>query len=56
MTRRRVLKKNPTGHYSPGDENEAAYYLMDNFRSWVNVENTLDWLFSFVEINKSQEN
>jgi hypothetical protein len=52
MTQRKVMTKNPEGHYSPGDENEAAYYLMDNFRSWMNVENTLDWLFRFVETIK----
>lgn len=49
MTRGKAMTKNPEGHYSPGDENEATYYLMDNFRSWMNVENTLDWLFSFLE-------
>ncbi len=52
MTHRKVMTKNLAGHYSPGDENEATYYLMDNFRSWMNVENTLDWLFSFVETTK----
>lgn len=49
MTQRKQMTTNPPGHYSPGDENEAAYYLMDNFKAWMNVENTLDWLFRFVE-------
>lgn len=52
MTHRKEMTKNPEGYYSPGDENEATYYLMDNFRSWMNVENTLDWLFSFVEMKR----
>jgi len=52
MTQRKVLAKNPQGYYSPGDENEAAYYLMDNFKSWLNVEDTLDWLFSFIKTKK----
>jgi len=49
MTQRKKMIQNPQGHYSPGDQNEAAYYLMDNFRAWVNVENTLDWLIRLVE-------
>ena len=52
MSQRKQMIKNPGGHYSPGDENEATYYLMDNFRSWMNIDNTLDWLFSFIESNK----
>lgn len=52
MTQKKQMTKNPEGHYSPGDQNEATYYLMDNFRSWMNVENTLDWLFSFAESKK----
>ena len=52
MTQRKQMIKNPKGHYSPGDENEATYYLMDNFRSWMNIENTLDWLISFIKTNK----
>jgi hypothetical protein len=52
ITQKKEMTRNPEGHYSPGDENEATYYLMDNFRSWMNVENTLDWLFSFVETKK----
>jgi len=52
MSQRKQMIKNPGGHYSPGDENEATYYLMDNFRSWMNIENTLDWLISFIESNK----
>jgi tetratricopeptide (TPR) repeat protein len=52
MTQRKKMKQNPQGFYSPGEENEAAYYLMDNFRAWVNVEGTLDWLIRFVETMK----
>ncbi|HEY3372557.1 MAG TPA: hypothetical protein VGK10_17010 [Prolixibacteraceae bacterium] len=49
MTQRKKMTTNPEGYYNPGDENEAAYYLMDNFRAWVNVKGVLDWLFSFIE-------
>ena len=49
MTQQKKMTTNPEGYYNPGDENEAAYYLMDNFRAWINVETTLDWLFRFVE-------
>ena len=52
MTQRKEMTKNPEGHYSPGDQNEATYYLMDNFRAWMKVENTLDWLMSFIESKK----
>lgn len=44
------MTADPEGYYSPGDKNEAAYYLMDNFRAWMNVENTLNWLLSFMEM------
>ena len=54
MTQRKEMLKNPGNHYSPGDESEATFYLMDNFRSWMIVDNTLDWLFSFVESQKSK--
>ena len=52
MTQRKQMTKNLQGHYSPGDQNEATYYLMDNFRAWMNIENTLDWLFSFIKSKK----
>lgn len=52
MTQRKQMNPNPPEYYSPGDENEAAYYLMDNFRAWVNVGNTLDWVFSMVDSRK----
>lgn len=52
MTQRKKMKQDPQGYYSPGEENEAAYYLMDNFRAWVDVEGTLDWLMRFVESMK----
>lgn len=52
MTQQKEMTKNPNGYYSPGDENEAAYYLMDNFKLWMNIENTLDWLFRFVEMKR----
>ncbi len=54
LTQRKEITKNPGNHYSPGDENEATFYLMDNFRLWLNVENTVDWLFSFVESRGSK--
>ncbi|HZL08991.1 MAG TPA: hypothetical protein VFC65_03255 [Prolixibacteraceae bacterium] len=52
MTQQKEMTDNQDGSYSPGDENEAAYYLMDNFRSWMNIDDTLEWLFSFVEMNR----
>lgn len=52
MTQHEKMTSDPEGYYSPGDKNEAAYYLMDNFRAWMNVENTLNWLLSFMEMKK----
>ena len=52
MSQRKQMAKSPAGHYSPGDQNEATYYLMDNFKAWMNIENTLEWLMSFIESKK----
>jgi len=49
MTQQKKMKPNSEGYFNPGDENEAAYYLMDNFRSWMNVEGTFEWLIRFVK-------
>ena len=52
LTQRKKIIQNPQGNYSPGDQYEASYYLMDNFRAWVKVEGILDWLIRFVESTK----
>lgn len=48
MIRQKIIKAEPDGYYSPGDEREAAMYLMDNFKTWIECKGTLDWLVSFI--------
>jgi len=48
MTRQKIIKVEPDGYYSPGDEREAAMYLMENLKTWMECKGTADWLFSFI--------
>ncbi len=53
MTAQKSLDKDLlTGYYSPGSEEEATYYLIDNFDIWVETPDSADWLYSYYEWKK----
>lgn len=47
LTGQKEMTKEPDGYYSPGDEREATYYLMDNFVNWYNCDGALEWVMGF---------
>jgi tetratricopeptide (TPR) repeat protein len=55
MTMKKKIKEDVPGYYSRGDENEATYYVMDNFHTWIDYPDALEWVFSFAETNKREE-
>jgi hypothetical protein len=52
LTANKKIESQTDGYYSPGDEREAVYYLMDNFRSWKECPGTIDWLMNFIMSSK----
>ena len=54
MAGQKELKNEQNGYYSPGEESEALYYLMDNFKLWTETPGTADWVLDFNEKLKQQ--
>lgn len=50
LTGQKEMTKEPDGYYSPGDEREATYYLMDNFVNWYNCDGALEWVMGFAGV------
>lgn len=51
MTQQKQIKSEIPGHYSPGQEDEAICYLMDNFSIWRNNSESIFWLMKFAKLN-----
>ncbi len=49
MTQQIQMNLEPPSHYSPGQEDEAVCYLMDNFSIWMKHKDSIFWLMKFVK-------
>lgn len=50
MTQRKKITADlDEGFYSPGDEREAAYYLLDNFKNWMDLPDSVEWILTFMD-------
>ncbi|NCO54245.1 MAG: hypothetical protein COZ21_07620 [Bacteroidetes bacterium CG_4_10_14_3_um_filter_31_20] len=49
MTRQKEMPKKLPEYYSPGDENEAFCYILDNVYTWIEHPKTADWINDFKE-------
>lgn len=47
MTGKEIAKESHKGYFSPGDETEAADYLMQNLDLWIDNPEVFGWLFQF---------
>lgn len=46
LTREKPMPKSIPEYYSPGQENEAQYYIAESANAWVSVNNALDWCYA----------
>ncbi|MFH0895032.1 MAG: hypothetical protein V2A54_11415 [Bacteroidota bacterium] len=54
ITAQKKITTEPDGYFSPGDEREATYYLMENLYTWQSYPGTLDWIFNYLERKKKK--
>ncbi len=53
LTRQKVFDANNVAdYYSPGQENEAELYLIDNIPLWIAHPETVDWIANYIKSKK----
>ncbi len=55
LTVQKKINITPIDYYSPGDENEASFYLMNNIYAWLKIKGTAEMLIKYVD-RKNRQN